>query len=43
MEFLNSLGTVQPLETDYNTFRGSRNLRERAIKVKEFLFLLERK
>ena len=43
IEFLNSLGTVQPLETDYNTFRGSRNLRERAIKVKEFLFLLERK
>lgn len=42
IEFLNSLGTVTPLETDYNTFRGSRNLRERAIKVKEFLFLLER-
>lgn len=42
IEFLNSLGKVQPLETDYNTFRGSRNLRDRAIKVKEFLFLLER-
>lgn len=43
IRFLESLGKVQPLETDYNTFRGSRNLRERPIKVKEFLFLLERK
>lgn len=43
IEFLNSLGKVQFLETEYNTFRGCRNLRERAIKVKEFLFLLERK
>lgn len=42
IEFLNSLGKVTPLETDYNTFRGSCNLRKRAIKVKEFLFLLER-
>ena len=43
IDFLNSLGKVQSLETDYNTFRGSRNLRERSIKVKEFLFLLERR
>lgn len=42
IEFLNSLGKVTPMETDYNTYRGSRNLRMRAIKVKEFLFLLER-
>lgn len=42
IEFLNSLGKVQSLETDYNTFKGSRNLRNRSIKVKEFLFLLER-
>jgi len=41
--FLNSLGTVTPLETDYYTFRGSRNLRERSMRVKEFLFLLERR
>lgn len=43
IEFLNSLGKVHSLAIDYNTFRGSRNLRQRAIKVKEFLFLLERK
>lgn len=43
MAFLSSLGSVRPLVRDYNTFRGSRNLRARAQKVKEFLFLLERK
>ena len=42
IDFLTSLGKVTSLETDYNTFRGSRNLRNRAITVKEFLFLLER-
>lgn len=42
MAFLGTLGKVTSLETDYNTFRGSRNLRKRAKKVKEFLFLLER-
>ncbi len=41
--FLNTLGTVTPLETDYYAFRGSRNYRDRAMKVKEFLFLLERR
>lgn len=41
-DFLQTLGKVQPLETEYPTFRGSRNLRSRPIKVKEFLFLLER-
>ncbi|MDO4409821.1 MAG: DNA adenine methylase [Akkermansia sp.] len=43
MSFLKTLGRVESLETDYNVFRGSRNLRNRPIKVKEFLFLLERK
>lgn len=40
--FLKSVGSVTPLATEYNAFRGSRNLRERAIKVTEFLFLLEK-
>jgi len=35
-------GRVEVIETVYNTFRGSRNLRERSIHVKEQLFLLER-
>lgn len=42
VERLNSLGTVTVLETPYNTFRGSRNLRERAIHVTEFLYLLRK-
>lgn len=44
-EFLSSLqelGKVTSLETKYNTFRGSRNLKKRAIHVKEYLFLLEK-
>lgn len=40
MFFLKSMGAVTPLETEYNAFRGSRNLRGRSIKVTEFLFLL---
>lgn len=43
LSFLKSLGTVTSLETNYNTFRGCRNLRMRPIMVKEFLFLLERR
>ena len=39
---LNSLGKVEMLETKYNAFRGSRNLRSRDIHVKEYLFLLEK-
>lgn len=35
-------GRVEVIETVYNTFRGSRNLRGRSIHVKENLFLLER-
>jgi len=35
-------GSVEVIETLYNTFRGSRNLRNRPIHVKEHLFLLER-
>jgi adenine-specific DNA-methyltransferase len=35
-------GKITLLETDYNTFRGSRNLQNRPIRVREFLFLLEK-
>lgn len=40
---LRKLGSVDVLETSYNTFRGSRNLRNRSIHVTEQLFLVERK
>lgn len=36
------MGRLQKLETTYNTFRGSRNLRGRTLHVQEFLFLLEK-
>lgn len=36
-------GAVDLLQTDYNTYRGSRNLRARNIKVKEMLWVLEKK
>lgn len=42
VEYLGSLGEVRIMEATYNTFRGSRNLRERDIHVKEYLFLLEK-
>jgi adenine-specific DNA-methyltransferase len=39
---LTKIGKVEVLETTYNTFRGSRNLANRAIHVKEYLYLLEK-
>jgi adenine-specific DNA-methyltransferase len=39
---LNRNGRLQILETQYNTFRGSRNLGNRDIHVKEYLYLLEK-
>ena len=39
---LRRAGKLEILETKYNTFRGSRNLRQRDIHVKEYLFLLEK-
>jgi adenine-specific DNA-methyltransferase len=39
---LNKTGKVEILETKYNTFRGSRNLNNREIHVKEYLYLLEK-
>lgn len=41
-ELLNRFGTVTQFEHAYNTFRGSRNLRQRSLHVKESLFLVER-
>ena len=43
MRFLATLGVVTPFETEYNVFRGSRNLRQRPLKVTECLFLVQRK
>ena len=39
---LQSLGQLDVCETPYNTFRGSRNLRDRSIHVTEFLYLLNK-
>lgn len=43
MEYLDTMGSTQSIEAEYHTFRGSRNLKKRPKKVKEFLFLLEKK
>ncbi len=40
MEILEEVGSVEVMEQRYNTFRGSRNLRNRASHVKEYLFLV---
>ena len=40
---LERLGEVRTFETRYNTYRGSRNLRNRKIHVVEQLFLVERR
>lgn len=39
---LSRYGKWNLMEQDYNTYRGSRNLRERNIKVKELLWILEK-
>lgn len=39
---LQAFGKVKLMQTDYATFRGCRNLRARALNVKEYLFLLEK-
>jgi adenine-specific DNA-methyltransferase len=43
LAMLRQLGSAQVIEVPYNTFRGSRNLRDRDIHVTEHLFLVERK
>lgn len=42
LSLLERHGKVQHMETEYATFRGCRNLRSRALSVKEYLFLLEK-
>jgi adenine-specific DNA-methyltransferase len=42
LDMLGRLGRVEVCETSYAAFRGSRNLRKRPTRVKEFLYLLER-
>ncbi len=42
LSLLNKIGTVNILQTRYNTFRGSRNLRNRNIHVTEYLYLVEK-
>jgi adenine-specific DNA-methyltransferase len=39
---LKGIGKVEVLETRYNAFRGSRNLRNREIHIKEYLYLVEK-
>lgn len=41
-KILSKHGTFELMEQDYNTYRGSRNLRNRSIKVKELLWILEK-
>lgn len=41
-QLLAEMGSVQVTDIPYNTFRGSRNLRNRNIHVREQLFLVER-
>jgi len=43
IELLSKCGKVQVLEQEYNAFRGSRNLNNREIHVKEFLFLVDKR
>ena len=40
---LGKYGKVQVFEKGYNTFKGSRNLGDREIKVREYLYVLEKK
>lgn len=42
-EILSRYGKWELLEQDYNTYRGSRNLRNRDLKVKELLWVLEKR
>jgi adenine-specific DNA-methyltransferase len=43
INMLNRIGKLEVLETKYNVFRGSRNLKTREIHVKEYLYLLEKR
>ena len=39
---LEKIGKVEIFETPYNTYRGSRNLRDREVHVREYLYLVEK-
>lgn len=41
INMLSKIGKVEVMEKKYNTFRGSRNLNNRDIHVKEYLYLVE--
>lgn len=41
-DMLKKYGTLKTVEIPYNTFRGSRNLRNRPIHVSEYVFVLEK-
>ncbi|MDR1388661.1 MAG: DNA adenine methylase [Treponema sp.] len=43
VKLLKKIGKLEILETKYNTFRGSRNLKNRDIYVKEYLYLVEKR
>ena len=43
VRLLQKHGKLKMLETKYNAFRGSRNLRNRDIHVKEYLYLVEKR
>lgn len=40
VKYLSTVGRVEVLESRYNTFRGSRNLRARSIHLTEYLYLV---
>ncbi len=42
LTMLRDVGSVEMTETQYNAFRGSRNLRNRSIHTKEYLFLVSK-
>lgn len=42
LDILSKIGEVKIVEKKYNTFRGSRNLNERSIYVKEFLYIVKK-
>lgn len=42
LKLLNQIGEVTVLETKYNTYRGSRNLKDRDKHLKEYLYLVKK-
>jgi adenine-specific DNA-methyltransferase len=43
VNLLKKIGKLEIIETKYNTFRGSRNLKNRDIYVREYLYLVEKR